>query len=203
MVCEHGEGQPLECLEDSVRCQYIPVKGVLFRPELRHLCRRQVHCDRLRRQEGHSVRGDLLGTPVWPLLVAWRGELLDPPPPLTSLTTPPNLKDHQGLDYRPCRPIPLRDWCSEGTMNCAWQLAWLWLAIGADCNPMGTEDVNCLAVFWSVPGPVFGGFIFEGDECFCNVTGWSSALSLQQLLPGRLVKIVHNGVIKTFYIYIL
>lgn len=24
MVCEHGEGQPLECLEDSVRCQHIP-----------------------------------------------------------------------------------------------------------------------------------------------------------------------------------
>lgn len=234
MVCEHGEGQPLECLEDSVRCQHIPgtpinnthqythsdtyidahspvtwptawkpqlplstvicksegntivqrivfqtnqtswslwtrlvqankchalnrianmffypstVKGVLFRPELRHLCRRQVHCDGLRRQEGHSVRGDLLETPVWPVLLAWRGELLAPPPPLTSLTTPPNLKDHQGLDYRQCRPIPLPDWCSEGTMNCDWQLTWPWLAIGADCNPMGTEDVHFLAVF--------------------------------------------------------
>lgn len=60
MVCEHREGQSAECMEDSLWCQHIPVEGVVLRSELWHLSRWQIHCDRIRWQEGHRLRGHLL-----------------------------------------------------------------------------------------------------------------------------------------------
>lgn len=39
---------------------FFAVEGVLVGVELRHLCRRQVHRDRIRWQKGHCIRSDLL-----------------------------------------------------------------------------------------------------------------------------------------------
>lgn len=60
MVCKHWEGQSVECMEDSLWRQHIPVQGILICPELWHLDRRQVHCDRLWWQEGHCIWSYLL-----------------------------------------------------------------------------------------------------------------------------------------------
>lgn len=60
MVCKHWEGQSVECLEDSLWRQHIPVQGILICPELWHLNRWQVYCDRLWWQEGHCIWSDLL-----------------------------------------------------------------------------------------------------------------------------------------------
>lgn len=60
MVCKHWEGQSVERLEDSLWRQHIPVQGIFICPELWHLDRRQVYCDRLWWQEGHCIWSDLL-----------------------------------------------------------------------------------------------------------------------------------------------
>jgi len=36
------------------------VQGIVIGAELRHFRGRQIHCDRVRRQEGHCIRSDLL-----------------------------------------------------------------------------------------------------------------------------------------------
>lgn len=64
MVREHRERQSAECMEDSIWRQHLPVQGVVVRPELRHLGGRQIHRDGVGRQEGHRLRGHLLGPPA-------------------------------------------------------------------------------------------------------------------------------------------
>uniref|UniRef100_A0A7M4EZW4 Transducin-like enhancer protein 1 n=1 Tax=Crocodylus porosus TaxID=8502 RepID=A0A7M4EZW4_CROPO len=78
VVCEHGEGQPAQRLEDAVRRQHLPVQGILLRPQLRRLHRRPVHRHRLRGQEGHRVRGHLLSSDGW----GGPRAPIPPPPPL-------------------------------------------------------------------------------------------------------------------------
>lgn len=55
-----GQRQFVERLEDTIWCEHIPIKGIVERAILRHLRRRQIHRDRLRRQEGDGLRGYLL-----------------------------------------------------------------------------------------------------------------------------------------------
>lgn len=51
------------------------VEGVVLRPELRHLSRWQIHRDRIRWQEGHSLRGHLLERKRLPLCFSTSTEI--------------------------------------------------------------------------------------------------------------------------------
>lgn len=115
MVCEHRKGQPAECMEDSLWCQHIPVEGVVLRPELRHLGRWQIHCDRIRWQEGHRLRGHLLRVEAPALLqhFYWDDFTFSPWPTICGL---------QRVEAN-CRFLKLFSWKSE-TLSAWGSLYW-------------------------------------------------------------------------------